>query len=140
MCDALLLFVLHIRSQIMDWRPTLGDAGRKFMKQNKVLKWVRTSRDLYLVPFLVGLLIGVVAATIEPFADKFYQFIIISLIFFLWGIGGLIIYIRRELLQSGFRIKGRLAMVYGALIMLFCWSLSLYILYAGIRKIIMGIW
>jgi hypothetical protein len=87
------------------------------MDPKKLPEGIRSSSGLDFVPALIGLLIGLLAVTVEPFTGKVYQFIIGSLVFFLCGISGLIVFVRREIWQFVLPIKGKLAMIYGIFMM-----------------------
>jgi hypothetical protein len=102
------------------------------------LKGARLSSVLFLIPFLGGLIIAFLSAIFlpQPITGKFYEFLLGSLILFLWGMSGLVVFIRRELFQLGIRIQGKLAMVYGVFIMVTCWFLSFLFLYKAIRNIL----
>lgn len=97
------------------------------------------TKNLFVILFVTGLLIGFLATQFlpVPFTGKLYEFIIFSFILFLWGLGGLVVIIRRELPQL-IPIKGKMAIVYGIFIMVFCWGLALISLIIVIAKILTG--
>lgn len=108
------------------------------MYPDKDKRRIRSSNTLFLLPFLGGLVIALLAAILlpQPITGKFYEFFVGSVVLILWGVSGLIVFIRRELLQFGLHIKGRVAMAYGVFIMAICWLLALLFLYAAISKIL----
>lgn len=107
------------------------------MYPNKGIKENRSSNAQFLIPFLGGLIIAALAAIFfpQPITGKFYEFFVGSIVLVLWGVSGFMVFSRRELVQSRLRIKGNLAMAYGAIIMVICWLLALLFLYEAIRKI-----
>ena len=93
--------------------------------------------SLFLLLSLGGLLIGFLAALLlpQPFSGNLYELLITSLVLFLWGGAGLVVFMRRELRQFGTPIKGKMAMLYGIFIMVTCWPLALVALINAFRKI-----
>jgi len=106
------------------------------MKIQKKRNWF--SKNLVTVFFLAGLMIGLLAIQFlpTPFTGKFYELLITAVVLFFWGCIGLVVIIRRELLQFPVLIKGKLALIYGMLIMAFCWALALIFLVMAISKIL----
>lgn len=97
------------------------------------------TKNLFVILGVTGLLIGFLATQIlpVPFTGKIYELLIVSIIFFLWGLGGLVVIIRRELPQL-IPIKGKLAIVYGVFMMVFCWIFALGMLIMAAAKILAG--
>ena len=93
--------------------------------------------SLFLILSLGGLFIGFLAALLlpQPFTGNVFELLIVSLVMFLWGGAGLIVFMRRELRQFGTHIKGKMAMMYGIFIMSTCWPLALVALINALRKL-----
>lgn len=107
------------------------------MDQRDKKKEIYSTDTLFLIFFLGGLSIAFLSAIFlpQPITGKPYEFIIGSVVLFLWGTGGLIIFRRKELLQLGLRIRGNPAMSCGVFIMMTCWLLALLFIYMALQAL-----
>jgi hypothetical protein len=97
------------------------------------------TKNLFVLLGVSGLLIGFLATIFLPLpvTGKSYEFLIVSIIFILWGSGGLVVIIRRELPQL-ILIKGNLAVLYGIVMMVFCWVVAFMFLVMAVAKFLAG--
>lgn len=106
------------------------------MKMNKPNYKTWFIKNLFLMLTLSGFLIGLLAALFlpQPITGKYYEFLICSLVFSIWGFSGLVLVIRKEITQFPLRIKGKPVVFYGLLIMITSWALALMLLFMAVAK------
>jgi hypothetical protein len=108
------------------------------MPAKKTLSKSRVSDILFLVPFLSGFAIALLAAIFlpQPITGQIYGSLIFSVVLFLWGVSGFVVVIRKEILQGGIRIKGKPAILLGIFMVIVCWPMALFAFYKFIVVLI----
>jgi len=98
----------------------------------KVGDLIKDMRTEYLVaiPSVLGfLIIGILIMFYKkPFTGAPFEILVVSLIFIIWGMGGFIMIIRREMPGLMAPIRGSQAIVIGIFLVIGCWGFALMLL------------
>ena len=86
-----------------------------FLKIQRFVSKIRTS-TIIVTLFLLGMACGVFIRIGQM--SQFNQERILALIFFIWGLAGLVVIMRKELDLAAFRIEGFMAIIIGVLFLL----------------------